>query len=160
MEERLSFWERLKEYMFTTSRARNFRDKTTARVTFMVIALLAYVVWIVSSGAEGPDPEGIVVKEFDAQGNMTRETMGARAVDADYVDLLSDLALIVAASFTTVIGYYFGNRNAEKDAKEVTAKAIREVEAVERTNAELRDQLRNRGVEPVNEASATAAGGD
>ena len=160
MEERLSFWERLKEYMFTTSRARNFRDKTTARVTFMVIALLAYVVWIVSSGAEGPDPEGIVVKEFDAQGNMTRETTGARAVDADYVDLLSDLALIVAASFTTVIGYYFGNRNAEKDAKEVTAKAIREVEAVERTNAELRDQLRNRGVEPVNEASATAAGGD
>lgn len=149
MDEPLSFWEELKKYMFATSRARNFRDKTTARVTFFVIALLAYVVWIVSSGAEGSDGAGIVTERFDADGNVTERITGARAVNPDYVDLLSDIALIIAASFTTVIGYYFGNRNAEKDAKEVTAQAIQEVEAVEKKNAELRDQLRARGEVPV-----------
>ena len=136
MAESLSFWDRLKDYIFTRSPERTFKDRTTAWVTFAVIALLTFVVWIVSSGAEGPD--GKVTETF---ANGTTRTVEGPIVNPSYVDLLSDIALIIAASFTTVIGYYFGNRNAENQAKEMTADAQAAVKQVEQEKAEINGQL-------------------
>jgi len=138
MEVRLSFWERLKDHLFSRTPARSFKDRTTAWVTFAVIALLTYVVWIVSSGAEGPPGK---VVETVVDGEVTQRVIDGPVANDDYVDLLSDIALIIAASFTTVIGYYFGNRSAENQAKEMTAQAQEAVKEIEKEKAEISGQL-------------------
>lgn len=103
-----------------------------------MIALLTYVVWIVSSGAEGPPGK---VVETVVDGEVTQRVIDGPVANDDYVDLLSDIALIIAASFTTVIGYYFGNRSAENQAKEMTAQAQEAVKEIEKEKAEISGQL-------------------
>lgn len=157
MEERLSFWERFKDHVFNRERPPNFRDRTTAWVTGAVIILLTFVVWVVSSGAQGP--VGTVIETI-VDGNVTTRTTKGPIVNSDYVDLLSDIGLIIAASFTTVIGYYFGNRNAETQAKEMTAAVEENLKKVTEEKAEITGQLeglRNRFGTDSQQLSAPAS---
>ena len=135
MEDRLSFWERLKDHIFDRERPRSFRDRTTAWVTAAVILLLTFVVWVVSRGAT---PVGKITETLK---DGTVRVIEPGQINETYVDLLSDVALIIAASFTTVIGYYFGNRNAENQVKEMTAQAEEEVNQIKEEKAEISGQL-------------------
>ena len=140
--------DRTVDRLFSQVRAKTFRDLTTAKVTYTVIGLLAaivFVVWIAvmfsASSVTETFKDGELVKRVtpNLEGNP-------------FIDLLSNLALIIAAAFTTVIGYYFGNRTTEGQAQaveqaveqaagEVIAESAAENVTLQKENKALRAQV-------------------
>ncbi len=146
MAERATFWQRLSDYVFTTSRPNTFRDKTTARVTFSVIILLGAVVLFVAYAAQNYDtPATKVVTEYAEDGKTIDKIVEERSPDDaaanPYIELLSNLSLIIAAGFTTVMGYYFGNRTAENQARDMTAATQQRMDELEKEREELRKEI-------------------
>lgn len=133
MSEQPTWGQIIKDRFINRSNAPTYKARTTTWATIAVFGMLVYVLWIIQGGAKFQ--ENAVVETF-VDGRMTKRVTGTVA-DQDFVDLLSDVALIIAASFSTVIGYYFGNRNAENQAHEVTSDAQKTLDEV----TKQRDQL-------------------